>query len=365
MMLNNKNSQVVAMNNSIKVLVVDDSALMRQQLMHHLSRYPGIEVIGSARDGREGVEKAIRLKPDVVTMDIHMPTMDGLTALQYVMEIAPCPVIILSIYSRKGALVTFEALELGAFDYVTKPEVMGADELRVTVDRLADRIFAAAKAAKREPARGKKTDEFTEDAGDDFPFRKAVVIGASTGGPRAVEDIVRYLPQQFPAPVFVVQHMPALFTHSFAERLNEKYSIRTVEAAHRMIVEPGVVYIAPGGKQMTVEKVLGMNQYRIVIGSEPKEATYKPSIDVTMRSLLEHFPGPRLVSVLLTGIGTDGAEGMSEVRKNGGFAIAESEETAVVFGMPRAAADMGGASIVLPYPQIGRFIVNEVMANGS
>jgi len=352
------------MGNRIKVLIVDDSALMRQQLTLLLSKHPNIEVIGSARDGREGVEKAIRLRPDVVTMDIHMPTMDGITALQYVMEIAPCPVIILSAYSRKGALVTFEALELGAFDYVTKPEVMGAAELRNTVDRLIERILAAPSAsssARRRPA----DDEGAEREEPRDPFRKAVVIGASTGGPRAVEDIVRHLPPDFPAPVFLVQHMPPLFTSSFAERLNEKYAIRTVEAAHRMPVEPATVYVAPGGKHMTVEKVLGQNQYRLAVGTVPKETMFKPSVDVTMFSLLHQLPASKLVAALLTGIGSDGAKGMVEIRKNGGFTIAESEETAIVYGMPRAAAEMGGASVVLPYPQIGRFIVNEVMRNGS
>jgi two-component system chemotaxis response regulator CheB len=352
------------MGNRIKVLIVDDSALMRQQLTLLLSKHPSIEVIGSARDGREGVEKAIRLQPDVVTMDIHMPTMDGITALQYVMEIAPRPVIILSAYSRKGALVTFEALELGAFDYVTKPEVMGAAEMRKTVDLLVERIVAAASGSSRTHSR--PDDECAEEAeerGD--PFRRAVVIGASTGGPRAVEDIVRHLPPDLPAPVFLVQHMPPLFTSSFAERLNEKYPIKTVEGAHRMPVEPGTVYVAPGGKHMTVEKVLGKQQDRIAIGALPKETVFKPSVDVTMMSLLEQLPASKLIGVLLTGIGSDGAQAMVEIKKRGGFTIAEAEETAVVYGMPRAAAEMGGASVVLPYSQIGRFIVGEVMRDGS
>jgi two-component system chemotaxis response regulator CheB len=329
-----------------------------------LSKHPGIEVIGSARDGREGVEKAIRLRPDVVTMDIHMPTMDGITALQYVMEIAPCPVIILSAYSRKGALVTFEALELGAFDYVTKPEVLGGAELRRTVSLLVERIHAAASAVSATRKRRVEEEAIDVEEPNGPPFRKAVVIGASTGGPRAVEEIVRHFPADLPAPVFLVQHMPPLFTSSFAERLNEKYPIKTVEGAHRMSVDPGTVYVAPGGKHMTIEKVLGTKQYRLAVGAEPKETVFKPSVDVTMMSLLEQLPASMLISVLLTGIGSDGAQAMVEIKKQGGFTIAESEETAVVYGMPRAAAEMGGASVVLPYSQIGRFIVGEVMRNG-
>jgi two-component system, chemotaxis family, protein-glutamate methylesterase/glutaminase len=353
---------MIGMDSTIKILIVDDSALMRQQLMAALSRNPRIEVIGVARDGREGVEKAIKLRPDVVTMDIHMPTMDGITALQYLMELAPCPVIILSAYSRKGALVTFEALELGAFDYVTKPEVLGVAEMEAMIQQLTERILAAGQKPVRGQEDGRSRPYVMERGGYDYDH--AVIIGASTGGPRTVIDILQHIPANFPAPMFLVQHMPAMFTSSFAERLNDKFKIRVVEAAHRMPVEPGTLYVAPGGKHMFVEKVLGKQQLRIAIRSGPIETVFKPSVDVSMNSLAEQLPASMIISVLLTGIGTDGAQGMATIRQNGGLTIAESEETAIVYGMPRAAVELGGAKLVLPSHQIGKVIVNEVLGYG-
>ncbi|WP_166244793.1 protein-glutamate methylesterase/protein-glutamine glutaminase [Paenibacillus turpanensis] len=352
------------MNRKIRLLVVDDSALMRQQLLSSLSRDPRIEVIGMARDGREGVEKAIQLRPDVVTMDIHMPTMDGITALQYLMELAPCPVIILSAYSRKGALVTFEALELGAFDYVTKPEVLGSAEMDAMIQKLTDRIIAAGTSKKTELQLGVAPERQGADHKSGYGFEHVVIIGASTGGPRTIMDILQHIPEDFPAPLFLVQHMPPVFTASFAERLNERFQIRVVEAAHRMTVEPGTLYVAPGGKHMFIEKTLGKQQLRIAIRSHPKESVFKPSVDVSMNSLAEQLPSSMIISVLLTGIGSDGAQGMVKIRKNGGLTIAESEETAVVYGMPRAAVEQGGARLVLPSYQIGKVIVNEVLGYG-
>jgi two-component system chemotaxis response regulator CheB len=352
------------MKSKIRVMIVDDSALMRQQLTAMLSRNDRFEIAGVARDGEEAVSKAVQLRPDVITMDILMPKMDGLTSLQYIKEMAPCPVIILSAHSQRGAVITFEALELGAFDFVTKPD--GNHSLDEIEAALTERIMAAAQSRRRSSAiqrieslqlRNRITQS---QAAANADYGKIVVIGASTGGPRTVMDILQQLPENFPAPVLLIQHMPPMFTASFAERLNRRMPMRVVEAKHRMVLESGVIYVAPGGYHLTVENVLGTNQLRIAIRSHPAEAAFRPSVDVSMQSLLQHVPAKKLIGVLLTGIGADGADGMVHIREGGGVTIAESEETAAVFGMPRAAAERGGAQYVLPSYLISEAIKKEV-----
>jgi two-component system chemotaxis response regulator CheB len=338
---------------------------MRQQLTARLSSDPRFEVIGVARDGREGVEKAVKLRPDVVTMDIHMPEMDGITAMQYILDLTPCTIIILSVYSRKGALITFEALELGAFDYVTKPEYLGPDEMEGLIRKLKERILASAMGRSRREVDLRDTAPSAARASEtDYPYRRAVMIGASTGGPKTIMDVLQDIPRDFPAPIFLVQHMPSLFTSSFAERLNQKLKLRVVEAAHRMLVEPGVLYVAPGGMHMHIEKVIGKMQLRIAIRSLPANTAFRPSVDVSLHSLAENLPAHMIISVLLTGMGVDGAQGMTEIRRKGGMTIAESEQTAVVYGMPKAAVEQGGAEHVLPSYQIGKVIVKEVLGYG-
>jgi len=346
----------------IRVMIADDSPLMRQHLTQALEQDGRFEVVGIARDGEEAVQKAIQLRPDVITMDIQMPRMDGLTSLQYIMELAPCPIIIVSTYSRKGTVVTLEAMELGAFDFFPKPEVQDAGWKGAVFEELAKRLIAAAQSLrypKLHANRGEASVARTPNR-NELDYRRIVVIGVSTGGPRTVMDILPHLPSDFPAPVLVVQHMPPMFTASFAERLNRSLPMKVVEAANRMVLEPGTIYIAPGGQHLYVERMLGTNRLRLAVRSQPEDAIYKPSVDVTMLSLLRHMPAEKLIGVLLTGIGTDGAEGMCEIRRGGGKTIAEAEETAVVFGMPRAAIERGGACMVLPSYLIGQSIVKEV-----
>jgi two-component system, chemotaxis family, protein-glutamate methylesterase/glutaminase len=357
------------MNRRIKVLIVDDSAFMRQQLSAALSQDPRIEIVGVARDGEEAVAKAVEMKPDVITMDILMPKMDGLTSLQYILELAPCPIIIVSSYTYKGALITFEALELGAFDFVPKPE--GAGKWQSTVANLVDRIVAAAASESSRRQRGSQWEQAVEqpqpreEIQEEAGFDKVVVIGVSTGGPKTLMEILPHLPKDFPAPVLLVQHMPPGFTASFAERLNRTLNIRTVEASHRMNLEPGTVYVAPGGLHMTVEKALGRKSLRLAIRQEPRDALFKPSVDVTFQSVLQHMPASKIVAVLLTGIGQDGAEGMVQIRRAGGTTIAEAESSAIVYGMPKAAAERGGAQYILPSYLIGQAILREVLKLGS
>lgn len=350
------------MNRKIKVLIVDDSAYMRQQLIAILSDDAHIEVIGLARDGEEAVQKAIQLQPDVITMDIEMPKMDGLTSLQYIMELAPCPIIILSAHTQRGAMVTFEALELGAFDFVTKPSVMGSaiTPLEQISKELKERIVAAA-ASRKLPASRERAARLKKLEKSSVPYSKVIVIGVSTGGPKTVMDILPHFPSDFPVPIILIQHMPEMFTASFAERLNQNLPMRVVEAANRMVLEPGTIYVAPGGRQLYTEKALGTNQLRFSVRSGTEKNIHTPSVDITMLSLLQHFPAERIIGVLLTGIGSDGAEGMVEIRKGGGLTIAESEETSIVYGMPRSAAERGGAQYVLPSYMIGQTILKEVL----
>jgi two-component system chemotaxis response regulator CheB len=361
------------MKQAVKVLVVDDSVVMRQRLTSILSADQGIEVIGVARDGKEAVQKAVQLRPDVITMDIHMPQMDGLTALQYIRELAPCPVIIFSTLSEKGALITLEALELGAFDFVAKTDVRLNAAIDVVETELIHKIMAAAESdshhhkVRQMKQSGKAKEPSFTPADDGYTiskvssgFDKIAVIGVSTGGPRTIMDILPHLPQNLPIPILLVQHMPPFYTSSFAERLNRNLALKVVEGQHRMVLEGGTVYVAPGGQHMCVEKVLGKRQYRLAIRSQPAETLFKPSVNITMLSVLEQFSAAQIIGILLTGIGDDGAEGMVQIRKSGGVTIAESAETSVVYGMPKAAIERGGAQYVLPAYEIARTLLKEV-----
>jgi two-component system, chemotaxis family, protein-glutamate methylesterase/glutaminase len=346
----------------IRVLIADDSALLRQQLTQLLEQDGRFELAGIARDGEEAVHKAVQLQPDVITMDIQMPRMDGLTSLQYIMEMAPCPVIILSTFSKKGAVVTFEAMELGAFDFVPKPDHMAGERLETVFNELAQRMVEATHSRKYKRMKAAKMGpQMSPDgSGSETDYTKIVIIGVSTGGPKTVMDILPHLPADLPAPVLLIQHMPPLFTASFAERLDRSVPMQVVEASNRMILKPGTIYVAPGGQHLYVERMIGTSMLRLAVRPQPVDAVYKPSIDVTMFSVLRHVPAERLVGVLLTGIGADGAEGMAAIREGGGTTIAEAEETAIVYGMPRAALERGAASMVLPSYLIGQSIVKEV-----
>jgi len=363
---------MLATSSRVRVLIADDSALMRQQITRLLGEDPRFDLVGAARDGEEAVAKAVELHPDVAVLDINMPRMDGLTALQHILAQEICPVIIFSSLTQKGAVVTLEALELGAFDYLAKPEGTISQNLAALREELADKILAAA-ASKRQfrPRRGVSTIpsiqksrlEATGVRRPSLPaagFSKAVIIGVSTGGPVTVMDILPFLPADFPAPVFLIQHMPARFTASFAERLNKELPMRVVEASHREMVEAGTVYVGPGGKHLLLERPLGREGLRIVLSDRPEDTAFKPSVNVSMFSLLKNYPAPRIVAVLLTGIGDDGADAMVAIKQAGGFTIAEAEETAVVYGMPRAAAERGGANLVLPSHRIGEAIFQAV-----
>ncbi len=339
----------------MKVLVVDDSALVRMAVTDILSK-AGIEVVDTAKNGREAVEKTLKLKPDVITLDINMPEMDGLTALKLIMEKQPTPVVMLSSLTKEGARETLEALKIGAVDFVTKPDGVLVD-LSSVAQELVDKVQMAAstslnvlrlqnlKKMRGEVVRGnwkKKTKDV------------CVLIGSSTGGPSALEMIIPRLPADIPAPIFVVQHMPPGFTKQLAERLNSISEVEVKEAENNERVRDGVVYIAPGGYHMKVRKAANVVRIKVVDG-EPVNAV-KPSVDVTADSVVQAYGG-NVVGVILTGMGEDGAYGMKLIKDKGGLTIASSEDTCVVFGMPKAAIELGGITSVKPVFEIAEEIV--------
>jgi two-component system chemotaxis response regulator CheB len=345
----------------IKLLIVDDSALMRRQLTL-LFQAEGDFTLFQARNGREAVAANKEFQPDVVTLDINMPEMDGITALSLLMAERPVPVVMVSSLTEKGALATFEALNLGAVDYITKPGGTISLSIDVIKEDLVGKVRAAAKA--RLKGRGSAVKSLAQRLREDralappppVAIRRGVggeglvLIGVSTGGPRTLEDILPLLPAHSPWPVLVVQHMPAAFTRSFAERLDNICAMRVVETAGPMPVEPGTIYIAKGGADMILARRLG----KLTVLPKPENAQYlwHPSVDCLGQTVLECCDPARVIAILLTGMGHDGADTFAEIRKRGGRTIAESEESSVVFGMPAELINRGGATVVLPSTKV-------------
>lgn len=352
----------------IKVLIVDDSALMRKSLKEIIMTDPELEVVGAARDGQDAIEKVRDLHPDVVTMDINMPVMDGLTSLLWILNDYPdLPVIMVSSLTEEGALTTFEALELGAFDFVTKPSGTVSSNLHIVGKEIIQKIKIAYKKANKKSMR-QRANRRANDTTDNIvqPVRKnhfvaskelskVVVIGISTGGPGTLMEVIPKLPADLNAALIIVQHMPPAFTSSFAKRLNEacKFPIKEAEAGD--ILKNGSGYLAPGGYQLVVRSTRG----HIRLTSSPK-TVFMPSVDVTMNSVLDTFGPQNTVGVLMTGMGDDGAAAMVRIRNAGGITIAEDASTAIVYGMPREAIGRGGAEIVVPSYKIADAIVKAV-----
>ncbi|NSW83733.1 MAG: chemotaxis response regulator protein-glutamate methylesterase [Syntrophothermus sp.] len=345
----------------VRVLIVDDSALMRKTLRQILERDPEVEVVAAARDGEDAVAKAREYRPDVVTMDVNMPKQDGITALQYIVNEDICPVIMVSSLTQEGAVTTFEALELGAFDFVAKPGGTVSSNLETVADELVTKIKAAAGLKKRKitarlsrarRSRGRQVVKKTGDtaSGD----MKAVAMGISTGGPKMIYEVLPSLPANLNAAVFLVQHMPPNFTSAYVKRLNEHCQLEVVEAEAGMKVRPGVVYVGRGGRHLSLVKN-SLGEAVIRLPSQPPHH-FMPSVGVMMEAVLKVF-GPRTIGVLMTGMGDDGADAMVKIRQGGGLTIAESEESAIVFGMPGEAIKRGGAEIVVPIWDIPEEIV--------
>jgi len=345
----------------IKLLIVDDSALMRRQLSTLFEGESDFE-IRQARNGKEAVAENHDFQPDVITLDINMPEMGGITALSLIMAERPVAVVMVSSLTEKGALATFEALNLGAVDYIAKP----GGTISLSIGEIKNELVSKVRAAARARVKGKKPtahglaqrlrEEREKPATRPIAVRRGVVgeglviIGVSTGGPRTLEDILPLLPFDFPWPVMVAQHMPAAFTRPFAERLNSICALTVVEATHPMPLEPGTIYIGKGGADMLLTQRAG--KLMVIAKPESRDFLWHPSVELMGRSALEHCDPSRVVGVMLTGMGYDGADAFTEIKKRGGRTIAESQESAVVFGMPAELIERGGASLVLPAEKI-------------
>jgi len=346
------------------VLIIDDSAFMRKAIRQILQSDPLIEVIGTARNGADGLEKFKELNPDVVTLDISMPQMDGLTCLRNIMSINPLPVVMISSLTQEGARETFKALELGAVDFV--PKLSGT--ISLDIERQKNEIINKVKAAvlarieKKgfiKPSPQRPASFLKRRREKSVICQKVVTIGVSTGGPQTLMKIIPYLPQDLPAPLLIVQHMPPNFTRAFAERLNAVSAIEIKEAEAGDIIEPARGYLAPGDYHMTVVKrALGRGAI-IRLGKEPLNTLHRPSVDVTMFSIAQLY-GENSVGVILTGMGSDGAEAMVEIKRRGGKTIAQDEASSIIFGMPKAAIEKRCVDKVVPASEIARVIVEAV-----
>ncbi len=347
-----------------KVLIVDDSALVRKQLREIISTLDfDIEI---AKNGKEAVDKAVEVQYDVITMDINMPVMDGIEAVKQIMQKQPTAILMVSSLTSDDASITMDALDLGAVDYVTKPGTMNIgknenrDEILQKVKSLSripkrrlkrTRIQQSARESRPVQRERRRTQKVVEQTTDSRDISKVVLIGSSTGGPGLIEQICASLPANYPYPVCIVQHMPAQFTKAFAERLSRASALNVHESTHNMELLPGNVYLARGGVHMNFAK---KTSGKIVIREDKNkgENFFQPSANDMMKSALKVFGGHNLIGVILTGIGDDGADAMVEMKKDGAYTLGESEDSAIVYGMPKEAFERGGVSEQLDFNSI-------------
>jgi two-component system, chemotaxis family, protein-glutamate methylesterase/glutaminase len=350
----------------ISVLVVDDSAFMRKALSTMLAGDPDIQVVGTARDGEEGLEKIRLLKPDVVTLDIEMPRMDGLTALRHIMMEMPRPVLMVSSLTTEGAEATLKAMELGAVDFIPKQlsrvslDIVKIEgELRAKVKNVANRRIRPLRLQRKVElvAPPVPVDRRSVDAAlfKKSPLRDVVAIGVSTGGPPAIQKVLSKLPADFPACILIAQHMPKAFTGPFAKRLDAVCQVTVKEAEPGDRIQPGMVFVAPGGRHLVIDQKV--SRIDLQVSDEPREALYKPSANVLIGSVARGV-GRRGVGVILTGMGSDGLEGIRELKKKSGYILAQDDASCVVYGMPKAVVDAGLADEVLDIENMSQGIMN-------
>lgn len=338
---------------AVKVLVVDDSATMRSLISAVLRRDPDITVVGQAGDPLEAREAIKRLNPDVITLDVEMPNMNGLAFLEKIMRLRPMPVVMVSTLTQVGAEISLAALELGAVDCVGKPaNGMNSDQ---AFGGLAAKVKAAARARVRS---GSDRAPNHATSGDFKPDGRIVAIGSSTGGVEALLSVLSAFPVNCP-PTVITQHMPATFTKSFAERLNRTCAARVAEASEGAPLSVGQIYLAPGGEAHL--QVVGSNQLRCRLTAEPAVNGHRPSVDVLFGSVASSA-GRAAVGVILTGMGRDGAQGLATMRKAGAATLGQNEQTSVVYGMPKVAFEMGAVERQLPLERIGAEIINRCNA---
>ena len=361
------------MSEQIRVLVIDDSAFMRKSLSLLLESDPDIKVIATARDGQDGIDKIRQLKPDIVTLDIEMPRMDGLTALRIIMKECPLPILMVSSMTTEGAEATIKGMELGAVDFIPKQlSYVSLDIVKIKDDLLAKvHAIYRSRCLRSRFSRLQTPQPSVEppavpsfitpqpwdgtSPGIDFTM---VAIGVSTGGPFALHAFIPKIPKIFPKGIVIVQHMPPKFTKSLADRLNNLSELTVKEAEEGDIIQPGVALVAPGGLHLTFKKN-GKDSVTVHLSEEPVSSLHRPSVDVMMVSAAEVF-GSRVLGIIMTGMGKDGLEGLKLIKQKNGFVIAQNEETCVVYGMPRAAVEAGLSDIVAPLEQIPEILTTIV-----
>ena len=348
----------------IKVLVVDDSALMRKFISDILTSDNRIEVIGTAKDGIDALEQIRLLKPDIVTLDVEMPKMDGLQTLEQIMKTNPLPVIMVSSATQEGAEITLKALNAGCVDFIGKPSGAISLNIRDIGQELIEKIIAASTAKIR--LRVVTSSPFMKPitpVASNFAKRPGstrcdiVAIASSTGGPMALSDLLPKLPKNFPVPIVITQHMPKEFTGSFAKRLNDSSNIEVIEGFDGLSLKPGRAIIAPGGSHLIVKRRGGAAVCGL--SDSPPVLSVKPAANIMFLSVADEFGG-NVLCVILTGMGRDGTDGAIVLKRKGAYVIAESQKTCVVYGMPKAAVDAGIVDEVLPLDEIPEAIMRVV-----
>jgi len=351
----------------IKVLIIDDSALVRQLLTEIFNSDPDITVIGTAQDPYDAREKIKKLNPDVLTLDVEMPKMDGITFLSNLMRLRPMPVVMISTLTEKGADVTFEALEIGAVDFVSKPKIDVAVELKEYSKEICEKVKTAAmakvsaiperrkaaKPAKLEVAPKLSADAVLEKRSGPSKLKtteKIIALGASTGGTEAIKEVLIRMPADSPGMV-ISQHIPEAFSKPFAERMDKNSAMTVFEATDGQQILPGHVYIAPGNRHLLVER--NGARYVCRLNDGPVVNRHKPSVDVMFRSVAQNV-GANAIGVILTGMGADGADGLKEMLENGAKTLVQDEKSSVVWGMPGEAYKRGAASDQYPIEQIAK-----------
>ena len=351
---------------TIKLLIVDDSALVRKLLTEMLSKDSGIEVVGAAADPYAARERIKQLNPDVITLDVEMPRMDGITFLENLMRLRPMPVIMVSSLTQAGADVTLRALELGAVDFVTKPKVDVAGSLADYADELIAKVRIAAVArVKMGGGSPRPPMQVSERHSADVVLpassgrrvlrttERIIAIGASTGGTEAIREVLAELPPDAPA-IVISQHIPAAFSKAFADRMNRSSAMAVCEAQDGQYILPGHVYISPGDRHLVIER--DGARYRCRLSDGPHVNRHRPSVDVMFRSMAQNV-GPNAIGVILTGMGDDGARGMKEMLDAGASTIAQDEASSVVWGMPGMAVKLGGAQHVMALHRIPEMVL--------
>ncbi len=330
---------------TLKVLVVDDSAFFRSQVSQIINSHPQLSVVGIASNGREAIDQAVKLKPDVITMDYEMPVLDGISAVKEIMQRAPVPILMFSSLTYAGAKVTLDALEAGAVDFLPKFREQMSPRSQQTM-ALCQKILAVARSQKSSPspmvARSTKVSLAVKP--------DVILIGASTGGPVALQKLLTVLPSSLPVPICLIQHMPGSFTGPFAERLNQLCRLKVVEAQDGLSIRPGCAYLAPGGQQMIFSQ---KGKLRVWPGDD--RLNYKPSVDLTFASGIKYYP-KKLLSIVLTGMGSDGTDGARLVKQGHGIVWAQDASSCVIDGMPGSIRKHGLADAVMTIPEMAELI---------